>query len=118
MPTPPDRSHHESGRWAVRCNDLTVRFGALTAVSGVSVQLPRGGIHALVGQNGAGKTTLARVLAGLQAQDHGTVEINGTEIPAGDHRTARRAGVDMVYQYASLVPGMTVAEALELWAPR
>ena len=79
---------------------------------------PRGGIHALVGQNGAGKTTLARVLAGLQAQDHGTVEINGTEIPAGDHRTARRAGVDMVYQYASLVPGMTVAEALELWAPR
>ena len=118
MPTPPDRSHHESGRWAVRCNDLTVRFGALTAVSGVSMQLPRGGIHALVGQNGAGKTTLARVLAGLQAQDHGTVEINGTEIPAGDHRTARRAGVDMVYQYASLVPGLTVAEALELWAPK
>ena len=70
------------------------------------------------GQNGAGKTTLARVLAGLQAQDHGTVEINGTEIPAGDHRTARRAGVDMVYQYTSLVPGLTVAEALELWAPK
>ena len=72
----------------------------------------------MVGQNGAGKTTLARVFAGLQIQDSGTVEINGLDVPAGDHRAARRAGVDMVYQQPSLVPDLTVAEALELRTPR
>ena len=103
---------------AVRCDRITVRFGSLIAVAGVSFDLPRGGVHALVGQNGAGKTTLARVLAGLQRPDAGTVEIGGSEIQPGDHRAARRAGVDMVHQHASLVPGLTVAEALELWSPR
>ena len=106
------------GRSAVRCDGITVRFGSLTAVSGVSFRLPRGGIHALVGQNGAGKTTLARVLAGLQVPDSGTVEIGGTDVPAGDHHAARGAGVDMVHQHAALVPDLTVAEALELWSPR
>lgn len=102
----------------MRCEDVTVRFGALTAVSGVSLRLPRGGIHALVGQNGAGKTTLARTLAGLQIQDHGAVEINGVQVPPGNQRAARNAGVDMVHQHASVVPDLTVAEALELWAPK
>ena len=112
------RSSYGSARWAVHCEGVTVRFGALTAVSGVSLRLPQGGIHALVGQNGAGKTTLARVFAGLQVQDRGTVEINGIDVPAGEHRAARRAGVDMVYQHTSLVPDLTVAEALELRAPK
>ena len=108
----------EPDREAVRCRGITVRFGSLTAVSGVSFGLPSGGIHALVGQNGAGKTTLARVLAGLQHPDSGTVEIRGVEMASGDHRAARDAGVDMVHQHASLVPDLTVAEALELWSRR
>ncbi len=103
---------------AVRCSGITVRFGSLTAVAEVSLELRSGGIHALVGQNGAGKTTLARVLSGLQYPDSGTVEIRGVEIAPGDHRAARDAGVDMVHQHASLVPDLTVAEALELWTPR
>ena len=103
---------------AVQCNGITVRFGSLTAVAAVSFGLRSGGIHALVGQNGAGKTTLARVLAGLQYPDSGTVEIRGVEMALGDHRAARDAGVDMVHQHASLVPNLTVAEALELWSPR
>lgn len=100
------------------CEDITVRFGALTAVSGVSLRFPQGGIHAVVGQNGAGKTTLARTLAGLQFQDRGAVEINGIPVPPGNQRAARDAGVDMVHQHASVVPNLTVAEALELWVPR
>ena len=106
------------GQDAVRCGGITVRFGSLAAVSDASFSLRWGGIHALVGQNGAGKTTLARVMAGLQPPDRGTVEIGGAEIPPGDHRAARAAGVDMVHQHASLVPALTVAEALELWSPR
>ena len=106
------------GPRAVRFSGITVRFGSLTAVSGVSFGYSGGGVHALVGQNGAGKTTLARVLAGLQHPDSGTVEIGGREIAPADHRAARAAGVDMVHQHASLVPNLTVAEALELWSPR
>ena len=103
---------------AVACADITVRFGAITAVSSVSVDLPVGGVHALVGQNGAGKTTLARVIAGLQPQDTGGVWVNGIAIGAGDYRAAREAGIDMVHQHASLIPDLTVAEALELAASR
>ena len=101
---------------AVVCSGVTVRFGAVTAVSAASLHLPAGGVHALVGQNGAGKTTLARVIAGLQPQDEGRVWVNGTEIGAGDYRGARETGVDMVHQHASLIPDLTVAEALELTA--
>lgn len=101
---------------AVVCSGVTVRFGAVTAVSSASLDLPAGGVHALVGQNGAGKTTLARVIAGLQPQDEGRVWINGVAIGVGDYRGAREAGVDMVHQHASLIPDLTVAEALELTA--
>ena len=98
------------------CTDVTVRFGDVVAVSSVSLELHAGGIHALVGQNGAGKTTLARVIAGLQVQGTGSVAVNSTNITPGDYRAARRAGVDMVHQHASLIPDLTVAEALELTA--
>ena len=98
------------------CTDVTVRFGDVVAVSSVSLELQAGGIHALVGQNGAGKTTLARVIAGLQVQDAGRVTVNGTGVSPGDYRAARRAGVEMVHQHASLIPDLTVAEALELTA--
>ncbi len=99
---------------AVTCGDVTVRFGSVTAVSSVSLDLPLGGVHALVGQNGAGKTTLARVIAGLQPHDTGNVKVNGVTVAAGDYKAARAAGVDMVHQHASLIPSLTVAEALEL----
>ena len=101
---------------AVACIDVTVRFGAVTAVSSVSLDLPVGGVHALVGQNGAGKTTLARVIAGLQTHQSGSVWVNGIAIAAHDYRANRKAGVDMVHQHASLIPDLTVAEALELTA--
>jgi len=98
----------------VTCGDVTVRFGSVTAVSSVSLDLPVGGVHALVGQNGAGKTTLARVIAGLQPHDTGNVKVNGVTVAAGDYKAARAAGCDMVHQHASLIPSLTVAEALEL----
>ncbi len=82
----------------------------------MSLDLPVGGVHALVGQNGAGKTTLARVIAGLQSHQSGSVRVNGISINAHDHRANREASVDMVHQHSSLVPDLTLAEALELTA--
>ncbi|MYB24525.1 MAG: ATP-binding cassette domain-containing protein [Acidimicrobiia bacterium] len=103
---------------AVHCRSLGVSFGAVRALHDVSLDLAAGRIHALVGQNGAGKTTLAKVLGGLQTPDSGTVSIAGREIPHGDVRAAKAAGLAMVHQHFSLPPSFTVAEALELAAVR
>ena len=106
------------GAPAVRCRSLGVSFGAVRALHDVSLELAPGRIHALVGQNGAGKTTLAKVLGGLQVPDAGEVRIAGKEIPPGDVRAAKAAGLAMVHQHFSLPPSFTVAEALELTAAR
>ena len=103
---------------AVRCRSVGVTFGNVRALHEVSLDLAPGRIHALVGQNGAGKTTLAKVLGGLQAPDAGTVHIAGQELPGGNVRAARAAGLAMVHQHFSLPPSFTVAEALELTAAR
>ena len=107
-----------AGAPAVRCRSLGVSFGAVRALHEVSLELAPGRIHALVGQNGAGKTTLAKVLGGLQVPDTGDVRIAGREIPPGDVRAAKAAGLAMVHQHFSLPPSFTVAEALELTAAR
>ena len=107
-----------AGAPAVRCRSLGVSFGAVRALHDVSLELAPGRIHALVGQNGAGKTTLAKVLGGLQVPDTGDVRIAGQEIPPGDVRAAKAAGLAMVHQHFSLPPSFTVAEALELTAAR
>ena len=107
-----------AGAPAVRCRSLGVSFGAVRALHDVSLELAPGRIHALVGQNGAGKTTLAKVLGGLQVPGTGDFQIAGQEIPAGDVRAAKAAGLAMVHQHFSLPPSFTVAEALELTAAR
>ncbi len=107
-----------AGAPAVRCRSLGVSFGSVRALHDVSLELAPGRIHALVGQNGAGKTTLAKVLGGLQVPDAGDVQIVGQEIPPGDVRAAKAAGLAMVHQHFSLPPSFTVAEALELTAAR
>lgn len=94
-----------------------MRFGSFVAVDDVSLRLPAGRIHVIVGQNGAGKTTLARVLAGLQTRDGGRVHLNGIELVDADRAVARAAGVEMVHQHSALVPELTVAETLELNRP-
>ena len=57
--------------------DLTVRFGGLTAVSGVTFQVTRGTIHGLIGPNGAGKTTAFNLISGMIPQSSGTVSMDG-----------------------------------------
>ena len=97
---------------------MGVSYGSLRALHDVSLEWEPARVHALVGQNGAGKTTLARVLAGLVTPDSGRVAVGGREITAGDVAGARSAGLSMVHQHFSLPPSFTVAEALELTAPK
>lgn len=101
---------------ALACRDVSVRYGDVTALSGVSVEFAPGLIHAVVGQNGAGKTTFARVAAGLVRPTAGTVEIAGQAIRTGHVRDSRAAGVELVHQSFALPPSFTVVEAMEFGA--
>ena len=98
---------------ALACDGLTVRFGAFTALSAVSLSFPRAQIHAVCGQNGAGKTTFARACAGLLAPSEGTIRIGDALLRGGQVKDARAAGVELVHQSFALPPSFTIAEAME-----
>jgi len=98
------------------CNDVTVRYGSIIALSDVDVVFERGKIHAVVGQNGAGKTTFARVLAGLVRPASGELKIDGRPLLGGSVKNARRSGVELVHQSFALPPSFTVAESMQFGA--
>ena len=70
---------------------LVARFGSLTALDGVNLDVRAGEVVALAGENGAGKTTLIRCIAGDIAPASGTIRLDGQPMPP-DPIAARRAG--------------------------
>jgi ABC-type uncharacterized transport system ATPase subunit len=87
-------------------------FGPLVALDDVSIKVPAGSFHALLGENGAGKSTLVKCIMGFYQPDRGQVMVNGREIQVKNPREARAAGIGMVYQHFTLVPSLTGAENL------
>jgi branched-chain amino acid transport system ATP-binding protein len=90
--------------------DLTVRFGGVTAVSGVSFGVSAGTVTSLIGPNGAGKTTAFNVITGFQRPTAGAVMHDGATITGWrPHRIAAR-GLVRTFQKTSLFPGLSVTE--------
>jgi simple sugar transport system ATP-binding protein len=94
--------------------NITKRFGRLTANDDVSLTVERGTVHALVGENGAGKTTLMRILYGLYQADSGSIAVDGAEVRFRSPHDALQRGLGMVHQHFMLVPPLTVAENITL----
>jgi ribose transport system permease protein/ribose transport system ATP-binding protein len=92
-------------------------FGAVQALSDVSVDCRAGEIHALVGENGSGKSTLLGIASGFLAPDEGVVEIGGIRLRRHSPAAARRLGLGIAYQDYSHVLGLSIAENLYLAAP-
>jgi ribose transport system ATP-binding protein len=93
---------------------LTKRYGAVTVLTDVSLELGRSSVLALVGENGAGKSTLLKIISGAISGDAGLIRINSEEVKLDSPSSANSAGVATVYQELSLQPNMTVAENLFL----
>lgn len=99
---------------AVSARGLVKRFGALEAVAGVDLDVPRGTIFAVLGPNGAGKTTLMRMLGTLIVPDAGTATVMGHDLVAAPQ--AVRGAIAMTGQFASLDEDLTGRENLVLLA--
>ena len=91
---------------------MSKSFGALKALQDVSIQVPAGSFHALLGENGAGKSTLVKCIMGFYKPDRGQLLIDGTETTVRNPRDAQALGVGMVYQHFTLVPALTAEENL------
>ena len=77
---------------AVSVSGLTKRFGRVTAVDGVSLDIPSGGVFGLLGPNGSGKTTLLSMLSGFIRPTEGTVTLFGHDGPAGQAQALEKIG--------------------------
>ncbi|MGS1109428.1 ABC transporter ATP-binding protein [Achromobacter anxifer] len=95
---------------------VTRRFGGLTAVNGVSLQLQRGQVHAVIGTNGAGKSTLINILSGELAPSSGQVMLGGRDITAWRQPDRARAGLGRSYQRSTIFPELSVFENCRLAA--
>ncbi len=93
---------------------ITKSYAGVRALRGVSFDLRRGEVHALVGENGAGKSTLIRIMTGAVAADSGTIAIEGAVAPRLDPQVAASLGIAAIYQQPSLFPDLTVAENIAL----
>jgi simple sugar transport system ATP-binding protein len=96
---------------------MTKRFGDVRALDDVSLSLPPGAFHAILGENGAGKSTLVKCAMGYHRADAGHVVVDGVRRAITGPRDAAALGFGMVYQHFTLVPSMTVAENLVLGTP-
>lgn len=96
----------------LRVEDLTVRFGGIAALSGVSFTVEAGTIHALIGPNGAGKSTCLNVLGGAYRATSGTVHFGDAEVSALPSHRIAGLGVARTFQNISLWMEATVEDNL------
>jgi branched-chain amino acid transport system ATP-binding protein len=99
---------------ALAARDVTVRFGGLTALDAVSIDVQPGKIAGLVGPNGAGKSTLLAVLSGLLRPNGGRVHLHGDDVTNASCRARARKGLARTFQQPELFMGLTVREHLQL----
>ncbi len=92
----------------ITVNNLVKRYGGVVALDGMSLEVERGTIHAIVGENGAGKSTLMKALAGVVRPDSGSILLDGQAVVMDSPQAARARGIGIVYQELSLFPQRSV----------
>jgi branched-chain amino acid transport system ATP-binding protein len=97
-------------------DDISVHYGRIQAIEGISLRVEQGEVVSLIGANGAGKTTTMRAIAGLLSLSHGAVRFGGDDIGGlrGHQRVAR--GISLVPEGRGIFPAMTVMENLDMGA--
>ena len=90
--------------------DISKSFPGVKALDGVSLQVKKGSVHAVMGENGAGKSTLMKVLFGQHMPDSGEIFINGKKAHIRSIKDAVSHGISMIYQELSPIKELSIAE--------
>jgi spermidine/putrescine ABC transporter ATP-binding subunit len=91
----------------LKIDGVTRRFGEVTALDNVSLEIGQGEFFALLGPSGCGKTTLLRIIAGFETPDRGSVTLDGADLLA---QPPNRRPISLMFQSYALFPHMTVAK--------
>jgi ABC-type sugar transport system ATPase subunit len=87
---------------------ISKRYGAVTALTDVSLRLGRGEVLGLLGDNGAGKSTLMKIICGFQQPTSGRILLDGQEVTFKSVQHARGLGIDVVYQDLAMINQLSV----------
>jgi putative ABC transport system ATP-binding protein len=117
----PGQELEESGEAVIEAAEVTRTYGegeaAVHALRGVSLEIERHRLTAVMGPSGSGKSTLMHILAGLDRPDSGTVTIDGTDITTLDDDALtklRRSHIGFIFQFFNLLPMLTAEENILL----
>jgi branched-chain amino acid transport system ATP-binding protein len=114
LPMPAFLHPHKVEGTVLQVDGVSKHFGGIRAVSGASLTIGAGEIHALIGPNGAGKTTLFNLVSGLYTPDTGSVRLNGRDIGGlASHRICHQ-GLARSFQITNLFRGLSIYENLRL----
>jgi branched-chain amino acid transport system ATP-binding protein len=103
-----------SGDNILETEDLTKEFAGFVAVSGVSLRVARGSIHALIGPNGAGKTTCFNLLTKFMQPTRGRISFNGRDITSLPPTEIARLGLVRSFQISAVFPHLTLRENVRI----
>ena len=104
----------DTGAPLVELKDISISFGGIKAVDGVSVHIYPGEVVGLLGHNGAGKSTLIKCLSGAYKADSGEVYINGKKVIINNPRDARDQNIETIYQTLALADNLDASSNLFL----
>ncbi len=96
--------------------DLDLYYGDAQALAGVSLEVPKGEIVAIVGANGAGKSSLLRTISGIERSRSGAIRFDGRDITAMESHGICDLGIGQVAEGRQIFPSLTVEENLEMGA--
>ena len=111
----PAKTGHDQGI-ALEVRDLTVRYGAVTALDKVNLKVPAGKVVGLVGPNGAGKSTMVDAIAGFLHRYEGFLFLNGKPLDGLSATARARLGIRRTWQTTRIAPELSVGEYLRLAA--
>ena len=114
LPLPAFLQPQSSPGVVLAVRDLAKHFGGIRAVSGVSLKLESGQVHALIGPNGAGKTTTFNLISGLFAPSAGSVELYGRAVAGLPADQICQQGLARSFQITSIFKGLSIEENLRL----
>ena len=97
-------------------NDITVRYGRLTALRGISLRIDEGEVLFVTGPNGAGKSTLLNAIAGVVPPVSGTITLDGAEVTGAPPEQIARRGFSLVPEGRNVFGALTIEENLKVGA--